>query len=266
MSKKRTEHIPGPDITMSPEERAEAEREKAELLQRLGAKPNSLIVRITPAEPTPKPTPKPAAPPLILEPPTGPTVAELQAQLKATEAAIAEAKRRETAYKQAQAAAQQRQAAGQAAVDLAPLTKQLEHALREVSRVQAEYGPRLKDMNRSCASGDLETRRALSEMYGAAGTLGGRLGEARATLEAAAKGVRYASETGRDVDQAKTLAAAALTVNVIELETEAKVLTSARKELRGGAVSPTLPDHLDPRSLLGPDVMRQDVADLGRII
>jgi hypothetical protein len=110
-------------------------------------------------------------------------------------------------------------------------------------------------MARSCASGTVEQRRALSDAYSAAAPIGQRLGDARRVLESALAGVKRASESGRghEVEQAIQLAQAALAVNIITLETDARVLVEAVEEVKGGRLDHGVtPDHLDPRDLRAP--------------
>jgi len=259
MSKKSDKQ---PDVPMTPEERATAEAEKAALLAQLSERGSRGSVRVY----IPAATPSPAAPAKVAEvapapepePPTPPTrpVAELKAEMQALERQLAEAQRQEAAVKQHQRAAEARETQRQAAESLAPLVPNLDAALRELDRVQRTFGPTLRSMARSCASGSVEQRRTLSEAYSAAAPLGARLGEARRVIESALVGVTRASDSGREheVQQAIQLAHAALAVNLITLETDARVLVEAVEEAKGGRaeVQGLTADHMDPRDLRGP--------------
>jgi hypothetical protein len=264
-------------IQMTDAERAAAEKEKAELLVRITpVKKPAIEIALVGAAPTltapeakkPALTPTPPAP----EPPAqiifadGPTVADLEAQLRETEAALADARRREKERAQAQIVQQQQSAQRKAAEQFAPMMGRLEHHLREIDRIQRTFGPTLRDYARSCASGDLPTRTKLGAIYGAAGPLGQRFGDARRTLEAAIRGVRLASDSPREHEhaQARTLADAALAINLIELEREAQILVNAKEEVHGPrAISSVTPDHLAP--IREPSGL-SDTADLGRSI
>lgn len=138
----------------------------------------------------------------------------------------------------------------------------LDYALRELDRVQRTDGPTLREMGRSCATGTVDERRVLSELYSAAPAMGQRLGEARRVLEWAIAGIRRASDSGRphEVEQAKVLADAALRINILTLETDAKVPVQAKEALRGGTNVTITPDHLPPMHAPTPLV---DTADLG---
>jgi hypothetical protein len=177
---------------------------------------------------------------------------------------LAEAQRQEAAVRQHQREAEAREAQRQAAADLAPLVPKLDAALRELDRVQRTFGPTLRSMARSCASGSVEQRRALSEAYSAAAPMGQRLGEARRVIESALAGCKRASESGREheVQQAIQLTHAALAVNIITLEADARVLVEAVEEVKGTRVEVQglTPDRVPPLHMPQP---RAATADLG---
>jgi DNA repair exonuclease SbcCD ATPase subunit len=273
MSKKRPADDPKPMAApMTDEERAALETEKAALLTSLAERGARGTVKVYIPAATPAATPTAPAPAKAQEParepapPTPParSTADLRADLKALEQQLAEAQRQEAAYRQHQAAAAQREAQQKAREDLTPLVPKLDAALLELDRVQKTYGPTLRSMARSCASGTVEQRRALSEAYSAAAPMGQRLGEARRVLESALAGCKRASESGREheVAQAVQLTHAALAVNIIALETDARVLVEAVEEVKGGRieVQGLTPDRVPPMRVASP---LPGVADLG---
>jgi hypothetical protein len=271
MSRKRSVEIPETPqpIQMSDEERESLEREKAHLLASLNASRPTITVKIAPVE---KSEPVPAAkiappPPPTPEPPApydGPSAAEVRAQLAALEQQLKKALRHEAQARQHQAVVDQRTAQQRAGEELAPTMGKLDYHLRELDRVQRTYGPTLKEYARSCASGTVDERRVLSDIYSSAAPLGQKLGEARRTLESAIAGIRRASESGRphEVEQARVLADGALCINILTLETDCKALIAAKEQLRGGTVVSALPDHLDPQGLTAP-ADRLTVVDMG---
>lgn len=195
-----------------------------------------------------------------------PTSTELAAQLAAIQAQLDAAKRREKLEQEQAAAAARARSAADGKRLLGVFLPKLQRHLAEVDRVQRTYGHILKDMARSCAADqDAQVRLKISAINGAAGPLGAKLGEARATLEAALKGATKALEhhAAHVHDQARVLAEAALAINIISLETEAKSLIQLKTELRGGTLdySPTTPDHLP--GAYAPPAHTHTVADFG---
>src|SRR5690242_7141712 len=136
MSRKHSAEVPESTdpkpVEMTEEQRESLEAEKAQLLASLNAKRPTVTVRIAPvAQPVAQPVePKVVAapPPPAPEPPapyTGPSAAEVRAQMQALEAQLKEALRHETLAKQAQAAVDQRTAAQKAGEELAPIMGKL---------------------------------------------------------------------------------------------------------------------------------------------
>jgi hypothetical protein len=266
MSKKK------PDVEMTPEQQAAAEAEKAQLLAQLAERGARGSVRVfipaaTPVAPAPKAKTVQPEHPAPQVPPTPParSTADIKAELAALEAQLAEAQKQEIAYKQHQAAVDQRTAAQCAAEELAPLSGRLELALREIDRVQRTYGYTLREYGRLCASGTVDERRALSEIYSAAPPLGQKLGEDRRTIETAIGGIKCASESGRvhEVEQAKVLADAALAINILALEIDCKTLIEAKEALRGGTAVTVTPGHQPPMRGAGDGLT---AVDFGRSI
>lgn len=177
----------------------------------------------------------------------------LEAQLRDLEQQITAAKQREKQAQQAAIIAQQQQAQAVGREQLAPLQPRLERHLAEVSRVQRVYGPTLKDFARSMASdSDPQVRRKISEVYRAAAPLGQKLGDARATIESALKGLTLAMQSSQAHvhEQASLLAEAALQISLLALETECKTLVQLRNELRPGhVVHAVTDDHIVAPSL-----------------
>jgi hypothetical protein len=183
----------------------------------------------------------------------GPTAADLEGQLAVLQQQLAAAKQRERQEKQAALIAQTKQAQAVGREQLAPLQPRLARHLEEVSRIQRAYGPTLKDWARSMPSdSDPQVRRKIGEVYRAAAPLGQRLGDARATVESAIRGLTLAMESAQSHvhTQASVLAESALSISTLELETSCKSLVQLRNELRPGyQVHAVTADHMVPPSL-----------------
>jgi hypothetical protein len=272
--RKKEATAPAPEA-LTEEEVQRREREKAELLASLGQKPRPTAKA---SEPTPAPRAEESlrasevgyddetAPDVIPPEParesaaTVPDVSaatterkEIEAQLAALTQQLAAAKFKEKQAQQQAIIAAQQQAQALGREHLAPLQPRLARHLAEVSRIQRAYGPTLKDFARSMASDfDPQIRRKISDVYRAAAPLGQRLGEARATVESAIRGLALAMESAQSHvhSQASVLAESALSISTLELETSCKTLVQLRNELRPGyQVHAVTNDHIVAPSL-----------------
>jgi small-conductance mechanosensitive channel len=256
----RIELKPAKKLKLTTEEIAAREQEKAALLITLDRKARPAVeisrreesVNDVETNPVIEPAPVLEVEPLVEEP-TGPTAAELEKDIAALQQQLAVAKQREQQAKQAALRAQQQQAQAVGREQLAPLQPRLARHLEEVSRIQRAYGPTLKDFARSMPSdSDPQVRRKIGEVYRAAAPLGQRLGDARATVESAIRGLTLAmASTQPHVhSQAAVLSEAALAINLLSIETECKTLVQLRNELRPGYhVHAVTDDHVIPQSL-----------------
>jgi hypothetical protein len=252
--------------TLTPEEIAALEVEKAQLLEAISpsrkrTKPIEPIAdsfKETAQEVILEPAPEVIQPPEPVQPVLDATAATterkaLEAQLKELEQQITAAKQREKQAQHAAIIAQQQKAQAQGTQQLAPLKPLLERHLAEVSRIQAKWGPTLKDFARSMPSdSDPQIRRAIGEVYRAAAPLGQKLGDARATVESALRGLGLAMRSAHPHvhSQAKVLGDAALQINTLALEGEIKSLVQLRNELRPGyTVHAVTNDHIVAPSL-----------------
>lgn len=240
--------------TLTPEEIQALEIEKAQLLATLSPQRKRVAKASEPApeapasEPVresaatdPEPVLEVAA--LAIEDATMARKA-LEQQLAALTRDLAAAQQRERDAKLAAAAAARSRSQADGKRVLSVFEPKLRHHLAEVGRVQARYGPVLRDFARSCASDqDSQVRRKVSEVNAAAGPLAMKINDARLTIEAALRGLTQAmGDHAEHVHaQAQVLAEAALGINIITLETECRTLVNLKKELRGG--------HLEIRSV-----------------
>jgi hypothetical protein len=279
--KQKATLAPEPAEVLSPEEIEQREREKREILASLGQPRKPAAKAPEPAQPQPAPAEvKPAAPVVAPEPAPDPSAAatavmdaaterqRIESDIAALTQQLASARQREAAAKQAAVRAQQAQVQAEGSAALAQYVKRLERHRDEVARVQARFGPILKEAARSMASGpDASLRQAKQEAYKQAGILGARLGDTRAHLEDAIRRVTLDTQSSNPMHhaQARTLADAALSVNVLALETEVASLVQAITELNPTLSPSTTPDHVRPGAYepRGPIIT---TVDLGRSI
>ncbi len=277
---------PKPDpkpVEMTDDERAALEAEKAELVAQLQARVPHKATAAEPEEPerqpaepeAPTPPAKenavaqaPAPAPIAIDLPAATAEREkLQRDIAALQAQLVAAQKKEKLAQQQAVVAQQQAQQREGASRLAPLKPKLAHHLAEVSRIQTLYGPSLKEAARSLASGfDVQQRERKAEAYRAAQPLGARLGDARATIESAAKGVEQAMQSSHVHvhEQSKTLAEAALSINLLALERDCASLVQLIRELNPDfRVGYIAPDHMPPAY---EPQLRATTADLGRSI